>query len=105
MAYVSNIKDKYFISQQCLDKRKDVMNREKIAFYDTCCIADAIGISSGYDILCFIAEAKKYNCEIGMVQDQDQKYQIFPVFTSEDDAIAFCNIVNAKLTLNTLKNY
>ena len=35
MAYVSNIKDKYFISQQRLSKRKDVMNREKTAFYGT----------------------------------------------------------------------
>ena len=102
MAYVSNIKDKYFISQQRLDRRKDVMNREKTAFYDTFCIAAAIGHGDVYDILYFIAEAKKYNCEISMVQDQE--YQIFPVFTSEDDAIAFCNIVNAKLALNTLKN-
>lgn len=102
MAYVSNIKDKYFISQQRLDRRKDVMNREKTAFYDTFCIAAAIGTSSGYDILYFIAEAKKYNCEISMVQDKE--YQIFPVFTSEEDAIAFCKIVNAKLVLSTLKN-
>lgn len=104
MAYVSNIKDKYFISQQRLDRCKDVMNREKTAFYDTFCIADAIGTGDGYDISHFIAEAEKYNCEIGMVQDQDQEYQIFPVFTSEDDAIAFCKIVNAKLALSTLKN-
>ena len=93
MAYVSNIKDKYFISQQCLDKRKDVMNREKIAFYDTCCIADAIGISSGYDILCFIAEAKKYNCEIGMVQDQE--YKVYKIF-DHLSIFFFSQLINGK---------
>ena len=102
MAYVSNIKDKYFISQQRLDRRKDVMNREKIAFYDTFCIADAIEADDGYNVLHFIEEAKQYNCEIGMVPDQE--YKVFPVFTSEDDAIAFCKIVNVKLTLSTLKD-
>ena len=111
ITYVSKIGNKYFISQHRVIENQDVSYLKPIAFYDILCIADVLNdcdssaTNKHFEVsknLRLIEIAKQYNCEIGMVSD-DEEYT-FPVFISEDDAIAFNNAINAKLLLSELKN-